>query len=614
MAADGRAGGSAQQARSGRRRRPELDFDPRPHRRELLAILGELQALIGDVTDDDTRALSTRALHAILRKHPRDGRGFFSRSELIAGLRAFGADAGLTLDEEALVQRLRMRPVRTQSGVTPVTVFTKPFPCPGQCIFCPNDVRMPKSYLSREPGCQRAQSNGFDPYLQTYNRLRAFRAIGHPLDKVEIIVLGGTFSHYPQSYQRWFVTRCFEAMNDLGADVDRREAAGTAAVDHGVLPARVDGRAPQASYNHQLTRFLKSRHGAGLLDAAESASWQQLERAQRDNERAGCRNVGFVVETRPDCVDEAEVLRLRRLGCTKVQIGFQSLSDRILALNQRGHDLATTRRAMALLRAAGFKVHAHWMPNLLGATPEGDCEDYRRMFADPDFRPDELKVYPCSLIESAELMQHYEAGDYRPYARDELLQVLSFVLEHTPRYCRLSRVVRDISSDDIVTGNRLSNFRELAERELAERGVRGVDVRAREVKHEQVDAAALTLRTTHYASGLGEERFIELVDGRDRLAGFLRLSLPAQRVFVDEVASSAMIRELHVYGAALGLGHRDGKRAQHRGLGARLLAEAQAQARAAGYAQLAVISAVGTRQYYRRQGFRDGVLYQHCLL
>ncbi|MDD9934313.1 MAG: tRNA uridine(34) 5-carboxymethylaminomethyl modification radical SAM/GNAT enzyme Elp3 [Myxococcales bacterium] len=592
----------------GRRRRPEVSFDPTPHREQLVAILRELEARL---SPGDGAALPTRELHAILRRHPREGRGFFSRAELISGIRAFGREAGIGLGEQALVRSLRMRPVRTQSGVTPVTVFTKPYPCPGECVFCPNDVRMPKSYLAREPGCQRAESNGFDPYLQTYNRLKALTAIGHPIAKVEIIILGGTFSFYPGAYQRWFIKRCFDALNDLGAGREASADVGAARVDHHTLPARVDGRSPDLSYNRELSRFLKVLHGERMLHGAEHASWDELERAQRDNERAGCRNVGLVVETRPDRLDRAEALRLRRLGCTKVQIGFQSLDDDILARNKRGHDVAATVDAMRVLRAVGFKVHAHWMPNLLDATPQRDREDYVRMFADPAFRPDELKVYPCSLIESAELMVHYEAGDYRPYTHEELLEVLLFVLEHTPRYCRLSRVVRDISSEDIVTGNRQSNFREVAERALRERGGRGADIRAREIKHEGVEIGTLQLRDTSYRTSVGQERFLELVTGDDRVAAFLRLSLPDDGVFVPEVADSAMIRELHVYGAALDLGDRDPARAQHRGLGSRLIAAARRIARGGGYRDLAVISAVGTREYYRNQGFGDGVLYQH---
>ena len=206
--------------------------------------------------------------------------------------------------------------------------------------------------------------------------------------------------------------------------------------------------------------------------------------------------MGLSVETRPDHVDEDEVLRLRRLGCTKIQIGLQSLSDRVLTLNRRGHTVAQSRDALRLLRAAGFKLQVHVMLNLFGSSPEQDIADYERLFADEDFRPDELKVYPCSLIEGTELMRHYESGAFVPYDREQLLAVLKAVLRTTPRYARLSRVVRDISSEDIAAGNRLSNFREIAEAALLAEGVRGSDIRSREIKHDALDAGALALRET----------------------------------------------------------------------------------------------------------------------
>jgi elongator complex protein 3 len=591
-------------------RGPVLDFDPGAHRSELCALIRAIEAAVLAAAPDGSDALSPSALHRLLCRHPRAGRGLFSRSELIAGYRAFAAQEGFALGEARFVARLQMRPVRTQSGVTPVTVLTKPYPCPGQCVFCPNDVRMPKSYLSAEPGCQRAEANGFDPYLQTYQRLLAFHAIGHPTDKAELIVLGGTFSYYPEPYRLWFIKRCFDAFNDFGAGRDGRAAAEAQRLSLEPQRTVLDGRRLGAGYNRAVRQFLRVQTGADLLREFEHASLAELAAVQRENETARTRNVGLVLETRPDHIDEREVETLRKLGCTKVQIGYQSLSDEILLRNKRGHDVLATRRAMQLLRRAGFKILAHVMPNLLGATPESDAQDIARVFDDPDFRPDELKVYPCSLIESAELMRHYEDGSYRPYDHAELLEVLCEVLRRAPRYCRLARVIRDISSGDIVAGNRLSNFREIAERALSERGEPPVEIRSREIR-ELRGVASGAQRTTAYRTGSGEERFIEFVTPDDRILGFCRLSLPDAPSFIPEIAGSALLRELHVYGASLALGEQPGERAQHRGYGRRLIDEACAQAARAGFAQLAVISAVGTRDYYRRRGFHDGALYQH---
>jgi elongator complex protein 3 len=574
-------------------RRPRSHFDPEQHRPVLAPLVAELAS---------AGALDARALDRLTKRHPKPEGGLFSKSEIIAGFRAFGGE----VSEREFLDRLRLRPVRTLSGVTPVTVLTKPFPCPGTCIFCPSDVRMPKSYLADEPGAQRAEDNRFDPYLQTWNRLDAYRSMGHPVEKVELIVLGGTWSAHPEPYQIWFTKRCFDALNDFGAGVDGRADAGAAPGRYGALRA-IDGREDRR-YNDVL-RSVSER-----LHASEHSSWADLEISQRRNEEAVSRCVGLSFETRPDRVTEKEVLRLRRLGATKVQLGVQSLSDDVLTANRRGHDVAASRRALARLRAAGFKLHVHWMANLLGATPASDAADFARIFEDPDFRPDELKVYPCLLVESAQLMGAYEQGAWRAYDDPVLLDLLAGCMAATPRYCRLTRVVRDFSAHDIVAGTHVANLRELAERELVRRGERCVDLRGREIRGAGFDPAALRLEATVYATSVGEEHFLEFVTPEDRLAGFLRLSLPRRASFVAELCRAALLREVHVYGASLAPGEREPERAQHMGIGRALVAEATARSQRAGYGRLSVISAVGTRGYYRALGFEDGDLYQHRTL
>ncbi|RMH21267.1 MAG: tRNA uridine(34) 5-carboxymethylaminomethyl modification radical SAM/GNAT enzyme Elp3 [Acidobacteria bacterium] len=585
-------------------------FEPRRHERQLVAIIDAIRAADGPLDD--------RALGRILRRHPKDGCGAFSKSEIIRGFRALRRRHGWD-GEGGFVARLRMKPVRTASGVAPVTVLTKPFPCPGECIFCPSDVRMPKSYLAREPGAQRAAQHRFDPYGQTLGRLLTYHHNGHRVDKVELIVLGGTWSSYPEPYQRWFVTRCFEALNDFEAVRRASDEGGSpppgwrGPVDFDAIEERVDGRDPTASYNRLVTRFLRRRQGGRLRRAEEAAGWRDLLRAQRCNESAAARCVALVLETRPDEVDVAEVLRLRRLGATKVQLGVQSLCDEVLRRNRRGHDVACTRRALRLLRGAGFKLHVHWMPNLYGSDPARDVEDFRRLFDDPAIRPDELKIYPCSLIDSAELMRYYDDGRWRPYEPQELLEVLSRCLLLVPPYCRVTRIIRDIPGDEIVSGNKTTNLRQRVEAELARRGRRSRDVRAREIRRRPFDPEALRLEALVYDTAIGEEHFLQFVTPDDHLCGFLRLSLPAAPVAPAEIATSAMIREVHVYGGVVGLGQRGagGRHAQHLGLGRRLIAEAARRAAGRGFRDLAVISAVGTRDYYRRLGFADGPLYQH---
>jgi elongator complex protein 3 len=488
-------------------------------------------------------------LERLLRRHPR-ARGQFSKDQLVAAYRYFCDSGRLTFDAEVL-RRLQMKPTRTLSGVATVTVLTKPFPCPGECLFCPTDVRMPKSYLHDEPGAIRAEYHGFDPYYTTLSRLRALDNIGHPTDKIELLILGGTWSYYPEDYQRWFIKRCFDALNGV--------------------------------------------------DAAS------LEDAHVLNETAAHRNVGLVIETRPDYVDAEEVRRLRGYGVTKVQLGAQSCDDDILALNRRGHTVEQTRQAVALLRAAGFKIQLHWMPNLLGATPASDRLDYLRLWADPGLRPDELKIYPNALVREAELVRWYDRGEYRPYTDDELIELIADCKVSTPPYVRLNRIVRDIPKDHIVAGSTLSNLREVVRRRLAATGRACACVRCREVR----DAAAAVVEAVNsidYETRGGREHFLSF-DTRDgKLAGFLRLSLPS----IEPVAltgltalrNAAIIREVHVYGPVVSIG-RNGLsgQAQHTGLGAQLIRAAEDLARAAGYRRLAVIAAIGTRGYYRQQGF-----------
>lgn len=572
--------------------------------------------------------------HKLVRQFPKQDGAFFSKSELVSLYQQLVAERRI-MPNEQLLTRIRMKPQRTLSGVAPVTVLTKPFPCPGKCIFCPSDIRMPKSYLSDEPGAQRAERNYFDPYLQTYNRLQALSEIGHHTDKVEIIVLGGTWSYYPESYQLWFIAECFRALNDFG-HLDgrpsrlewyhqvRKKLQNNQYYAHSAEPEQnktaladrnIDASKLEKSYNQVISELYVAPEKKLGLDQYQVASWAELAIEHRRNEISKHRCVGLVVETRPDNISETEVIRMRRLGCTKAQIGFQSLNDDVLAKNHRGHRVDATRRAVVLLRQAGFKIHAHWMANLYGSSVELDKQDYQTLFADPAFKPDELKVYPCSLIQSAELIQYFERGEWQPYSRDELLEVISFALETTPEYCRLTRIIRDIPSTDIVVGNKTTNFRQLAEQAVAKPKQR--DIRAREIRSGQIDLAQLQIEPMWYETTVGQEVFVQalapsLIDVADlRLLGFVRLSLPTTTSFIPELAGEAVIREVHVYGPVAQLGQISGRKTQHLGLGKKLIQQAKEIARQHGFSSLAVISAVGTREYYRSLGFTDGQLYQH---
>jgi len=590
-----------------------FEYDPEPDRASLVGLITALH---------DIEPADDKAWRRLLKRFPRQGGGFFSKTEMIQAYRVFNEGSSppseWSISERELLAKLKMKPTRTQSGVAPVTVLTKPFPCPGRCIFCPNDVRMPKSYLADEPGAQRAALNRFDPYAQVWNRLLALYRMGHSVQKVELIVLGGTWSSYPESYQRYYIKRCFEAANDFGSTDQPKPYTPpddlTPRFERLENPLEVSPTSDlHNAYNRAVSEHLRAGQGGQLTARGEEASWEDLARAQVENEGARCRVVGLVMETRPDEVTPREVERLRRLGATKAQIGVQSTRDELLTLNKRGHDVATAKRALSLLRSAGFKLHVHWMANLFGADLKSDIEDFSTLFSDEAFCPDELKLYPCSLIPRTELMTRYEEGAWRPYSREELTELLCAVLPMTPAYCRLSRVIRDIPSTDIHVGNQETNFREVAEEALSHRGVPLQEIRARELKQQRLPSSPPQLERVRYRTTVGEELFLSAVS-EGVLLGFCRLSLPEGPPIFDELEGEAMIREVHVYGQSLKLGEGSEGHAQHRGLGRWLIDEAVEESRARGYSGVAVISAVGTRGYYERLGFVRGALYHHLSL
>lgn len=619
-------------------------FDYTSHTLELVSLLLELE---------QTKEITPKVFSKLLKDHPKNDGSLFGKDEIIMGYRALAGSHGISKVSDRVLEQIRKKPTRTQSGVAPITVLTKPFPCPGKCIFCPSDIRMPKSYLSNEPGAQRAERNWFDPYLQTYNRLQALSNIGHSVNKAELIILGGTWSYYPEKYQIWFIKECFRALNDFGVFDDRekiekhyskleqkmREKSEDVMTNDPVANKatmkafEIDGQtvhdvtSKTKTYNQTVSKLYVAPEKIGGFDVYQSAQWDELFKQQKKNETAEVRNVGLVIETRPDNISQAEVIRIRKLGCTKAQIGFQSLNDDVLSKNKRGHDVLATRRAVGLLRQAGFKIHAHWMANLYGSTVEKDTLDYEKLFTDLDFRPDELKIYPCSLIGSAELMQYFKKGLWKPYTYEELLDVLSFCLLNTPEYCRLTRVIRDIPSTDIVEGNKLTNFRQIAEQKLLKAGEKSKDIRAREIRNLQFKQEDLRLETKIYATATSTEIFLQYVVDSDKvidkktnkvpthtqgtkIVAFLRLSLPKKQSFIAELNNAAMVREIHVYGRVVDVGVKKDKKAQHLGLGTQLIALAKEIATKKEFEKLAVISAVGTREYYRSRGFHDGELYQ----
>jgi elongator complex protein 3 len=510
------------------------------------------------------------SLQKILKRYPKGGKGLYRHDELVSAYKELTSTNKLK-ESKTIEERIRMKPVRTQSGVAIVTVLMKPYPCPGECIFCPNESNMPKSYISSEPGAQRALTHNFDPYDQTKYRIKALRNIGHDTDKIELIVLGGTCSTYPENYQIWFIKRCFDAMNSFS---------------RGYQPKDI---------------------------SEDSITWDDLQEVQEFNETARFRNVGLVLETRPDFITQDEIKRMRRLGATKIQIGVQSLNNKVLELNKRGHNVEQTKEAFKILRLAGFKIHAHLMPNLYGSNIKQDIKDFKNLWS-KDYSPDELKIYPTSIIPNTRLNDLYKEGKYNPYSTPELMEYFTKTLPQTPRFVRLTRIIRDIPSDEIVAGNKATNFRQIAEKRIKEKGLKIEDIRSREIRDEEISWDDIREEIIKYRTSVSTEYFISYVTKEDdKLCGFLRLSIPKKDLsknhFIEELRDCAIIREVHVYGTLVSIGDDSEGEAQHLGLGKKLIEKSEKVTKREGYDKLSVISAIGTREYYEKRGFNRGDLY-----
>lgn len=535
--------------------------------------------------------------------------------------------------EERFIRSVRMKPRRTASGVATITVITRPHICSSNCIYCPCDLRMPKSYLANEPACQRAELTFFDPYVQVAARLQALHQMGHSTDKVELIVLGGTWSDYPESYQYWFIKELFRALNEwpnspnhIQERLDWYTSFGLQNTEEALSSFVAEQQAAvfddTVTYNQAFHKLYDASQPHQRVWSQMQSTYDELVEQQHVNETAAARVVGLVIETRPDTITPDDLRMFRQLGCTKIQIGIQSTRQEILDANKRQMSVAQIKRAFSLIRLYGFKIHSHLMVNLLGATPEADKQDFKTFVTDSGFLPDEIKLYPCALVSGTQLVQKFHEGTWQPYTKDALVDVLVQDVLNTPPYVRISRMIRDISATDILVGNKHTNLRQMVEQELAAEDVasRVQEIRFREINQQQVRADELTLQDFAYTTSVSNEHFLQWVTTDNKIAGFCRLSLPhwdkltagTCDVNVDELLvqpGQAMIRELHVYGQALSLGS-EGMSAQHQGLGQKLLAKASSIAADEGYTSLNVISSIGTRAYYRTQGFTDAGLYQ----
>jgi len=441
---------------------------------------------------------------------------------------------------------------RTISGVTPVAVMTLPMKCPGQCIYCPSYPEIPRSYTPESPAVLRARHCGYDARKQVELRLKILSEMGHPTDKIELIVMGGTFLAYPEDYQYQFIKGCFDALNGV-----------------------------------------------------KSAT---LEEAKRLNETARHRCTGLCLETRPDWCQQEQVDRMLEFGTTRVELGTQTLDDEIYRLVKRGHKVEDVVKATKLLKEHGFKVHYHWMPGLPGSTPKEDLERAKQLFSDERFRPDGLKLYPTMVVEGTELEKWYQDGRYQPYANDTMINLVADIKSVVPGYVRISRVLRDIPSKFIIKGLR-DSLRDVAKQRMKQLAIECRCIRCREYGHRarggwEIGEPRL-VRMDYDASG-GKEILLSFEDENETLFGLLRMRIQtdADKLSPPPGTKKALIRELHIYGPEVPLKQHPSTEgptaAQHKGLGKALLTEAERIAREEFHAQqMVVLSGTGAKEYYR---------------
>lgn len=541
-----------------------------------------------------TKTLVKKILHLEKKAHERGKTKTPTNSELLLYFQQRLKEGKENISEERrkeIEQLLKRLKVRSNSGVTVVSLLTKPFPCPGKCIYCPTEARMPKSYLSKEPAAARALANNFDPYKQTTSRLQALEMNGHPINKLEVIVIGGTFDYYEKDYQEWFIKEIFRAANEYKKNLS------------------------ETSFSSLSPRSKKL--------SKDTSSSKTLLELQKENETAGCRIIGLSTETRPDYINFETLNWLRYLGVTKIEIGVQHLDQYVLDFNEREMTRESIAQATEMMRSAGFKFVYHMMPNLPESNPEMDVQMFKDLYSGKDFHPDMLKIYPCVILKTSLLYKMFTKKvykdpttkelvnfDYEPYSDETLIKVLADSEKEIKNYTRVIRMIRDIPATYILASSKKSNMRELVDEYQKKAGFIQQDIRAREIRDTEIDDGDFTLRTTTYDTNFGTEYFLEYINVKDndKLAGFVRLRLQTDH-FDEELSKyenlkvltnkTALIRELHVYGTVKKFGE-EGDQTQHVGFGKRLMAEAERIAKKQGYKKIAVISGVGVREYYKK--------------
>ena len=493
-----------------------------------------------------------------------------------------------TPDEKEIVSNiLKKKPTRTMSGVAIVAVMCHPHKCPhGRCFYCPESDIAPPSYTGEEPAALRGRMYEFHPYIQCFNRLKQLKKIGHPIDKVELIIMGGTFPSRDLCYQEWFVSQCLKAMTDFGLIIENKPT----------------------NYDYNLDYEEIRSFEEGVLKTYPPNDYVLIDDVQKANENSKVRCVGMTFETRPDYCKKEHINRMLNFGVTRVELGVQTLSDELYEKIKRGHAISDVIEANQLLRDSAIKVAMHMMPGLFVDEKE-DLKMFKRLFSDDNFKPDMLKIYPCLVTQGSELYDLWKDGKYEPYTDEEAVDLIVKIKKILPKWVRTMRIQRDIPSTLIEAGVKKSNLGELVYNRLEEENIDCQCIRCREIGHKKTKKEYslddFKLFKESYDACGGIENFLSIEDkNEESIAGFLRLRLPSENHFRPEITdSTALVRELHVYGNMIQIGDKNPSIGQHTGFGERLLKEAENIAADNGKEEVAIISGIGSRNYYRKFGY-----------
>ncbi|MBI3036622.1 tRNA uridine(34) 5-carboxymethylaminomethyl modification radical SAM/GNAT enzyme Elp3 [Candidatus Woesearchaeota archaeon] len=524
-------------------------------------------------------------------------------------------------EAKQLQQQLRIKPVRTISGIASISLMTKPYGCPhGRCTFCPGGPNsafgdVPQSYTGREPATMRAIRAGFDPYLQVFSRLEQYAVTGQSFDKVELIIQGGTFPWMPQDYKEEFAGHVFKAMNDFSKEFFGK---GSDEIDlrHYKEFFEMPGEFKNEERVRRVTeRMLQLKKGSGY-DSEKETTAEFLLRQQKINETAKVRCIGLTVETKPDWGRASHGDHMLKLGCTRVELGIESVYEQQLKLTNRGHTIKDAKESLQQLKDLGLKINAHYMLGLPCSSREMDLEGLKELFRNPDYRPDMLKIYPCLVIKGTPLYTQWQQEKFKPITTAEAAEVISEFKRFVPKWCRIMRINRDIPTYVTSAGIDRTNLRQYVQQLQRQKGIICSCIRCREIGRRGWSGKS-EITVSEYEGSGGKEFFIAAEDPvNDAIIGFCRMRFPSQQLRPEITKTTAIIRELHVYATAVAIGNEPDEKTklQHRGFGRKLMAAAEEIAKKNGMDKMLVTSGVGAREYYKKLGYDYDGLYMGKML